>query len=71
MLLLISSVEVPILPNTTAVGAEHVKKHVQPLIACTRGEYEACLLTNLLFEVFNLHLLKSSLALETNSFRPE
>lgn len=54
-----------------AVGAEHVKKHVQPLTGCTKEEYEACLWTNLLFEVFNLHLLKSSLALETNSFRLE
>ena len=54
-----------------AVGAEHVKKHVHPLTACTREEYEASLLTNFLSEVFNIHLPKSSLALETNSFRLE
>lgn len=54
-----------------AVGAEHVKKHVRPLTACIREEYKTSLLTNFLPEVFNLHLPKSSLALETSSFRLE
>jgi len=52
-------------------GAEHVKKHVHPLATCTRGEYEASLLTNFWSQVFNLYLPKSSLALEIYSFRLE
>lgn len=41
-------------PNIMAVGAEHAKKHVYPLTACTREEYEASLLTNFLSEGFYL-----------------
>lgn len=33
-------------PNIMAVGAEHVKKRVHPLTACTREEYDVSLLTD-------------------------
>lgn len=65
MLLFMLSLLSYCVPSTQAVGAEHVRKHIHPLTACTREVYEASLLTNFLFEVFNLHLPKSSLVLGT------